>query len=71
VNKARKRRQRRRERDLRWAQREGATVLRSSSHREKKVLGVPEIEGVQYQAFWCRDTDPMPRIARLWFCRAN
>lgn len=64
MNKARKRRQRRRERDLRWALR-GETT--SGRHRHKKVVGVPEEAGKAHQAFWCRDKDEQPLISRIYY----
>lgn len=62
MNKARKRRQRRRERDLRWVQSGKNKILIEGSHRYKKVNGIADKHG----AFWCRDTDDMPKFARLW-----
>ena len=71
MNKARKRRQRRKERDLRWVQSEKPYPSTLGSHRGKKIFGVEKIEGKNHQAFWCKDTDEMPLIARLFNERAG
>lgn len=61
MNKARKRRQRRRERDLRWVQSNKNKILIEGTHRYKKVNGVPK-----GGAFWCPDKDDRPLFNILW-----
>jgi len=65
MNKAMKRRQKRKERDLRWAGNPNGDSI-FGSHRMKKIFGVPKREDGKRSAFWCNVTDPIPRVSRLW-----
>ncbi len=66
MNEDKKRRQRRKERDLRWVT--GSPKLPvPGSHRHKKIFGVPKKECKKHYAFWCNETDPEPLLTRLFF----
>lgn len=64
MNKAMKRRQKRKERDMRWVRSGRRTVL-TGSHRHKKIFGEAEQVG-KGTAFWCSTTDAQPLISRLY-----
>jgi hypothetical protein len=78
MDKAKKRRNRRRNRDMRWVERCRTNIEETKSlgkHRQKKVLGVyakiqldhKGRQQVAPSAFWRRDVEPVPRISRLFF----
>lgn len=65
MNKARKRRRSRRERDLRWIARGGGKEpITPGTHRYKKLFGVPK-KGNKSSAFWCPETEREPFIVQL------
>lgn len=64
MNKARKRRQRRKERDLRWAA--DGKYRGMGRHRYKKLYGQPKLAHNKRGAFWCAETDDVPLIAKIF-----
>jgi len=68
MNKAMKRRQKRKERDMRWVLSGQRTVL-TGSHRYKKIFGVEERIG-KGTPFWCNTKDAPPLISALYYLHA-